>query len=138
MISSRQLKFFNLSWIVSILCLIHCMSLPLVSIFLPLVKVSHEINEIISKIFLVLVVTLSFNLVIRNRVLWTSHKGWITLLIIGVLGMFLSHPLGHFLGLEDHTLTAILITEVPFTIALAAGQFVLIRAARDCYCCEND
>lgn len=137
MISNRQLQLFNLSWILSILCLIHCMTLPLISIFLPLIKVSHELNEVISKVFLGLVIILSFNLVIRNRILWKSHKGWITLLTLGILGMFLSHPLGHFLGLKDHALTTILITEVPFTMALVVGQLVLLRAARNCYCCEN-
>ncbi|HCE85368.1 MAG TPA: hypothetical protein DEO99_04380 [Bacteroidetes bacterium] len=137
MISNRQLQLFNLSWILSILCLIHCMTLPLISIFLPLIKVSHELNEVISKVFLGLVIILSFNLVIRNRILWKSHKGWITLLTLGILGMFLSHPLAHFLGVEDHAITTILITEVPFSIALVTGQLVLLRAARNCYCCGN-
>lgn len=138
MISNRQLKFFNLSWIVSILCLIHCISFPLISIFLPLIEVSNELNEGISKLFIVLVIILSFNLLARNRVLWISHKGWIALLILGILGMLLSHPLAHLFGLEDHTITTILITEVPFTIALVIGQLVLLRAAKDCYCCVNN
>ena len=43
------------------------MTLPLISIFLPLIKVSQELNEVISKVFLGLVIILSFNLVIRNR-----------------------------------------------------------------------
>ena len=137
MVSNRQLKLFNLSWILSIVCLIHCISLPLISIFLPLISVSHELNETISRFFLSLVVILSFNLLIRNRILWKNHKGWISLLSLGIIGMFLSHPLGHFLGLKDHALTTILITEVPFTIALVVGQLNLLRAARNCYCCEN-
>ena len=134
MLSNRQFQLFNLSWILSIVCLIHCISLPLISIFLPLISVSHELNAAISKFFLCLVVILSFNLVIRNRILWRSHKAWILLLFLGIIGIFLSHPLGHFLGLEDHALTTILITEVPFTIAVVTGQLVLLKAARNCYC----
>ena len=106
------------------------MTLPLISIFLPLIKVSQELNEVISKVFLGLVIILSFNLVIRNRILWKSHKGWITLLTLGVLGMFFSHPLGHFLGIKDHALTTILITEVPFTMALVVGQLVLSSGSK--------
>ena len=137
MINNHQLRLFNLSWILSILCLVHCMSLPLITIFLPLIKVSSELNEVISRGFLAIVAILSFNLIIRNQILWSNHKVWIILLSTGILGMFFSHPLGHFLGLEDHTLTTILITEVPFTIALVIGQFMLLKAARNCYCCDN-
>ena len=137
MINNHQLRLFNLSWILSILCLVHCMSLPLITIFLPLIKVSSELNEVISRGFLAIVAILSFNLIIRNQILWSNHKMWIILLSTGILGMFFSHPLGHFLGLEDHTLTTILITEVPFTIALVIGQFMLLKAARNCYCCDN-
>ncbi|HAB89782.1 MAG TPA: hypothetical protein DCF84_04540, partial [Bacteroidetes bacterium] len=128
MIDNNQIRLFNLSWILSILCLVHCMSLPLITIFLPLINVSSELNEVISRGFLALVTILSFNLIIRNQILWSNQKGWIILLSTGIIGMYFSHPLGHFLGLEGHTFTTILITEIPFTIALVLGQFKLMRA----------
>ena len=123
-----NIRFRNLTWFLSVACLIHCISLPLITLLLPFFEVNTSLNEYVSNGFVALIAGFSGLLIYRHKHLWQDNKVWIILLVLGLVGL----SLGHYITHGDHSLTTTLWIELPATLCLVIGQYKILRATQHC------
>ena len=123
-----NIRFRNLTWFLSVACLIHCISLPLITLLLPFFEVNTSLNECVSNGFVALIAGFSGLLIYRHKHLWQDNKVWIILLVLGLVGL----SLGHYITHGDHSLITTLWIELPATLCLVIGQYKILRATQHC------
>ena len=124
-----NIRFRNLTWFLSVACLIHCISLPLITLLLPFFEVNTSLNEYVSNGFVALIAGFSGLLIYRHKHLWQDNKVWIILLVLGLVGL----SLGHYITHGDHSLSTTLWIELPATLCLVIGQYKILSATQHCY-----